>query len=96
MDGIYLYAVIDGVAPEGSYIEWERSNMNFITGDEGDGVYFVTADDKGYTTFTAILYDADGNELARDNVELYSKSGFFDKIGGFFRMLFGTTKTYYN
>jgi hypothetical protein len=69
MDGIYLYAVIDGVAPEGSYIEWERSNMNFITGDEGDGVYFVTADDKGYTTFTAILYDADGNDIT-DKVAL--------------------------
>ena len=37
---------------------------------------------------------ADGNELARDSVEMYSKSGFFDKIGGFFRSLFGSTKIY--
>jgi hypothetical protein len=52
------------------------------------------AENNGYTVFTATLYDADGNVLATDSVELYSKSGFFDKIGGFFRSLFGATRIY--
>ena len=56
----------------------------------------VIANNKGYTTFTATLYDADGNELAKDTVELYSQSGFFAKIGGFFRSLFGTPKIHEN
>ena len=95
-DMIMLHAVIEGNAPKGSYIEWERSNANFVTGDEGDGVYLIMADDKGHTTFTATLYDANGNVIAWDSVEMYSKSGFFDKIGGFFRSLFGGTTIYEN
>ncbi len=98
-DTIILHAIIDGTVPEGSYIEWDMSEGNFSLGwelDTEDTEVYATAEDKGYDTITAILYDADGNELARDSVELYSKSGFFDKIGGFFRMLFGATKTYYN
>ena len=93
-DTIVLHAIIDGNVPEGSYIEWDMSEGNFSLGWDSDTDVYATAEDKGWDTITAILYDADGNELARDSVELYSKSGFFDKIGGFFRMLFGTTKTY--
>ncbi len=47
-------------------------------------------------TFTATLYSADGEVLATDTIEMKSKAGFFDKIGGFFRSLFGTTKIYEN
>lgn len=95
-DTMVLHAMIDGTVPEGSYIKWSGSNGNFSFGYK-NGNYanmYAEAEDKGWTTITATLYDVDGNELARDSVELYSKSGFFDKIGGFFRSLFGTTKTY--
>lgn len=97
-DRLYLHANFDGERPDGSYIKWRFNNGNFsmLTSGNDDTYACVTAENKGYTTFVAILYDANGNELACDSVELYSKSGFFDKIGGFFRSLFGTTKTYYN
>lgn len=94
-DGIILHANVDGTAPNGSYVKWESSNGNFDKSADGSNLKIV-AKNKGWTTFTAILCDADGNELARDTVEMYSKSGFFDKIGGFFRSLFGTTKVYEN
>lgn len=94
-DGIILHANVEGNAPAGSYVRWESSNGNFSTSADGSNLKII-AKNKGWTTFTAILCDADGNELARDSVEMYSKSGFFDKIGGFFRSLFGTTKIYEN
>ena len=94
-DGIILHAVVDGTVPNGSYVKWESSNSNFDKSADGSNLKII-AKNKGYTTFTAILCDADGNELARDSVEMYSKSGFFDKIGGFFRSLFGSTKIYEN
>ena len=94
-DGIILHANVEGNAPNGSYVKWESSNSYFDTSADGSNLKII-AKNKGYTTFTAILCDADGNELARDSVEMYSKSGFFDKIGGFFRSLFGTTKIYEN
>ena len=94
-DGIILHANIDGTAPAGSYVVWTSSNGNFDEEVNGDNLT-VIAQDKGYTTFTATLYDADDNVLATDSVELYSKSGFFDKIGSFFRSLFGSTKIYEN
>ena len=92
-DGIILHAEIEGNTPEGSYVEWASSNGNFdeTVMNEGNSLR-VIANKKGYTTFTATLYDADGNALATESVELYSKSGFFDKIGGFFRSIFGSTK----
>ena len=92
-DGIILHANVEGTAPNGSYVKWESSNGNFDKGADGSKLKII-AKNKGYTTFTAILCDADGNELARDSVEMYSKSGLFDKIGGFFRSLFGETKIY--
>ena len=92
-DGIWLHANVEGTAPNGSYVRWESSNGYFDTSADGSNLKII-AKNKGYTTFTAILCAADGTELARDTVEMYSKSGFFDKIGGFFRSLFGTTKIY--
>ena len=94
-DGIILHANVEGNAPSGSYVRWESSNGNFDKSADGSNLKIV-AKNKGYTTFTAILCDKYGNELARDTVEMYSKSGLFDKIGGFFRSLFGTTKIYEN
>ena len=94
-DGIILHTEITGNAPAGSYVEWTSNNNNFnkTVMNDGDSLR-VIANNKGNTSFTATLYDANGNELATDSVELYSDSGFFQKIGGFFRSLFGTTKIY--
>ncbi len=94
-DGIVLHTSLEGTAPKGSYVKWEAENDNFEVGTKGDDL-LVVAKNKGWTKFTAILCAEDGTELARAEVELYSKSGFFDKIGGFFRSLFGATKVYDN
>jgi hypothetical protein len=94
-DGIILHAVVEGNAPEGLYVKWESNNKKFNKDADGSNLKII-AKNKGWTTFTAILYDADGNELARDFVEMYSKSGLFDKIGGLFRSIFRTTKIYEN
>ncbi len=56
----------------------------------------IIAQNKGYTTSTAILYSTDGEVRATDSIEMKSKAGFFDKIGSFFRGLFGLTKIYEN
>lgn len=95
-DSIVLHTIVDDELPEGYSVKWVKSNSNFsmtkfVNTDTKVRVY---AENKGDTTFTAVLYDDNGVEVARDTVELYSKSGFFDKIGGFFRMLFGATVDY--
>lgn len=94
-DGIILHTNIEEVAPDGSYVVWTSNNNNFKEYND-DNMLKIIAHNKGYTTFTATLYDKYGNELASDTVEMYSKSGFFDKIGGFFRSIFGMTKIYEN
>ena len=94
-DGIILHTEITGNRPDGSYVEWTSDNNNFNKTVMNDGDFLkVIANNKGNTTFTATLCDTNGNILATDTVELYSQSGFFDKIGGFFRSIFGTTKIY--
>ncbi len=94
-DGIILHANIDGIAPTGSYVEWSASNNKFKTNEQNNGKSLkIISNNDGYTTFTATLYDTDGNIIATDSIELRSKAGFFDKIGGFFRSLFGATTIY--
>lgn len=89
-DGIVLHTTVGGNVPDGSYVIWSSDNNNFKEKtDEND--LQVIAKNNGYTTFTARLCDADGKVIAMDSVELYSRSSFFDKIGGFFRGLFGLT-----
>ncbi len=94
-DGIILHATVEGNAPDGYYVKWESNNGNFDEDADGSNLEII-AKDKGYTTFTAILCDADNKELARSSIEMYSKSGFFDKIFGFFRSIFRMTKIYEN
>ena len=89
-DGIVLHANIEGNVPDGSYVVWESSNDNFCEVVDGNKLEII-AENKGYTTFKATLYDINGNVLASETIEMYSKSGFFDKIGGFFRSIFGLT-----
>ena len=96
-DGIKLHTKIEGTVPDGCYVKWVASNDKFKTEkiNGGDSLKIIS-DKNGNTTFTAILCDKDGNELAHDTIEMRSKAGFFDKIGGFFRSLFGSTKIYDN
>ena len=96
-DGIKLHTNIEGIAPAGSYVVWTAENGNFKTEEinNGDSLQIVS-DKNGYTVFTATLYSADGEILATETIEMRSKAGFFDKIGSFFRSLFGSTKIYEN
>lgn len=92
-DGIKLHTELKGTAPEGTYVEWSASNSNFKTEEiNGGNSLKIVSDKNGKTTFTATLYDIDGKVLATDTIEMNSKAGFFDKIGSFFRSIFGGTK----
>ena len=93
-DGIILHTNIDGELPEGARVEWSWDNSKFDVEKNDDGTLTIIAENNGYTTFTATVYNADGTVLATDSIEMRSKSGFFDKIGGFFRSLFGSDKIY--
>ncbi len=92
-DGIILHAIVDGTAPEGSYVQWIPYNNNFSSEADGNDL-LVTAKKNGDTLFIAQLCDADGNLLISDRVVLHSNSGLFQRILGFFRSLFGLTNIY--
>ena len=80
--------------PDGADIEWSTSNKNFTMEVSADGkTCTIAPDKKGDTTFTATVYDKDGNEIDSDEQTMTSKAGFFDKIIAFFKKLFGLTKT---
>ena len=94
-DGIVLHASVDPELAEGYYIEWTESNSNFKTEPKNDGESLqIISDSNGKTIFTISLYDSEGNLVDSDSVEMTSKAGFFDKIGSFFRSLFGGTTIY--
>lgn len=93
-DGIILHAEIEKLAEEIT-VEWTADNDNFKMKESDDGLSCtIISNSTGDTVVTATLYDDDGNILGEDSIEMTSKAGFFDKIGGFFRSLFGTTKIY--
>ena len=92
-DGIKLHTKVEGNAPDGSYVKWTASNGKFKTEEINNGNSLkIVSDKNGKTTFTATLYSAVGEVLATDSIEMKSKAGFFDKIGSFFRSIFGGTK----
>ncbi len=94
-DGIILHLNIDGRLPENSKIEWYVNNDNFDAGYLDDGISCVfISKNNGYTIISAVIRDENNEIIAIDQIELRSKAGFFDKIGGFFRSLFGSTKIY--
>ena len=93
-DGIILHSHVEGTGPIGSYVDWSWNNSKFDVEKNNDGTLTIISENNGKTTFTATLYSADGEVLAIDTIEMQSKAGFFDKIGGFFRSLFGATKVY--
>ncbi len=93
-DGIILHANVNGTLPEGAKIVWSTNNSYFKTKQIDADSFQIISNNDGYTTITASIVDADGNVLASDSIEMRSKAGFGDKIGGFFRSLFGATKIY--
>ncbi len=94
-DGIVLHADANRTLPSGSKIKWSASNSNFKTTDSADGSSLtIISNSNGSTEFTATLYSSNGTVLDKVTVEMTSKAGFFDIIGGFFRDLFGATKIY--
>lgn len=93
-DGIILHTEVLGKLPDGAKIEWSWDNDNFIVEENEDGTITIIADENGNTIFTATVYDSKGKVLSSDTVEMNSKSDFFNKIGGFFRSLFGSTTIY--
>lgn len=92
-DSIILHADTENV-PEGGYVVWTSSNNNFAMSVSEDGTTCkISPQSSGSTTFTATIYDADGNAISTDEQTMTSKAGFFDKIIAFFKKLFGLTKT---
>ena len=75
----------------GYYIEWTADNGNFNYSANGDTCR-IDPNKSGSTTFTATVYDAQGNAVSKDEQTMTSKAGFFDKIIAFFEKLFGLTK----
>lgn len=93
-DSIILHAEIDEGLPEGAYIIWTADNDNFSYSVSADGSTCTISPNKsGSTTFTATVYDKDGNIISSDTQEMTAKAGFFDKIIAFFKKIFGLTKT---
>ena len=79
--------------PDGWRIEWSADNGNFGYSISADGsTCTITPSKSGNTTFTVTIYDADGNEISKDEQTMTSKAGFFDKIIAFFKKIFGLTK----
>ncbi|MBE6771138.1 MAG: leucine-rich repeat domain-containing protein [Ruminococcaceae bacterium] len=92
-DSIILHVDASKI-PEGGYVEWTASNGNFDMDVSSDGTTCkISPSSKGDTTFTATVYDAQGNAVSKDEQVMTSKAGFFDKIIAFFKKLFGLTKT---
>ena len=96
-DAIILHADVTGTLPAGATIKWTSSNGNFDMDVSSDGTTCkISPSSSGDTTFTATVYDADGNAVSADEQTMTSKAGFFQKIIAFFKKLFGLTKTISN
>lgn len=92
-DGIVLYATVHKTLPAGSKIVWTTNNDNFITEASADGKSFtIISNNNGETTVTATLYSSSGAVLDKETIVMKSDAGFFQKIVGFFRSLFGLDK----
>lgn len=94
-DSIKLHADLNGELPDGWYVEWTSDNENFnIDVSEKGSVCKLSPASSGDTVITATVYDEEGNEVCSDTQVMTSKAGFFHKIIGFFKGLFGLTKDY--
>ena len=85
--------------PEGAVIEWTASNGCFNWSVDEEGNLTARSNASGETTFTAkikledgtYMTDMYGNELVGETT-VKSNAGFFQKIIGFFKGLFGLSK----
>lgn len=89
-DAIILHVDASKI-PEGGRVEWTADNGNFKYSANGETCR-IDPNKSGSTTFTATIYDAQGNAISKDEQTMTSKAGFFDKIIAFFKKLFGLTK----
>jgi hypothetical protein len=91
-DSIYLHADTKNL-PEGAYIEWtaDNGNMKIVSYSMDGSACLVTPSESGVTTFTATVYDADGNVIDSDTQTMTSQASFWRKIVGYFKKLFGLT-----
>ncbi|MBQ4603034.1 MAG: InlB B-repeat-containing protein [Clostridia bacterium] len=89
-DAIILH-VDESRIPAGGRVEWTASNGNFEWTANG-ATCEISPEKSGDTTFTATIYDADGNPVSVDEQTMTSKAGFFQKIIAFFKGLFGLNK----
>jgi TolB-like protein len=65
----YMYLDIDGVIPEGSYIEWTADNDNFELIEFDDGMGLKAVPKKfGSTMFTVTVYYSNGTILAQESM----------------------------
>lgn len=79
--------------PVGGIVEWTALNGNFDMEVSADGMACkISPSLKGDTTFTATVYDANGNVISSDEQVMTSKASFFYKIIAFFKKIFGLTK----
>ncbi len=96
-DGIVLHVNAKKTLPSGSTLKWTASNSNFkMTTSNNNKDCTIISENNGSTVFTVTLYSSSGEELDSKTIEMNSQASFFDKIGGFFRSLFGATKIYEN
>ena len=92
-DSIVLHADMNEALPSGWRVEWTADNDNFNYSANGETCK-IDPNKSGSTTFTATIYDAQGNAVSKDEQTMTSKAGFFDKIIAFFKGLFGLSKVY--
>ena len=93
-DSIILHADVENL-PDDATIKWTADNGNFTYTASADGTTCtVSPSASGDTTFTATVYDADGNEIGSDTQTMTAKAGLWQKIVAFFKKLFGMTKVY--
>ena len=92
-DGIVLHAIVRGNM-KGKTVEWTASDDKCFDTDVSGNDITIISKKKGTTVFTVTIYDIDGRAVSSASIEMESKAGFFDRIGGFFRKLFGTNVIY--
>lgn len=90
-DSIILHADMNETLPSGWTIKWTADNGNLSYSANGE-TCTISPNKSGDTTFTATVYDENGNEISKDTQTMKSKAGFFDKFVAFFKKLFGATK----
>ena len=87
--------------PEGATVEWTTDNSCFNWSVDAEGNLTARSNSSGDTTFTAkvkledgtYMTDMYGNEVV-STTTVKSNAGFFQKLIGFFKGLFGATKIY--